>query len=148
MIKSNSISTLQINKKGAVKGATPVPTGCTVNMVDPANYKPLAAPDPAKCYDLAVFTAKSSIQELFPNAPAQSIDGGALMQFSVTDGDLTDSGTGSLILGTGDYVGIQVNNSKIGGIWLSSYWNGTNTLQVPLAGPVKSSDPKPDVIVQ
>jgi hypothetical protein len=63
----------------------------------------------------ASFTAKASIQEI-TTGTAVSVDGGALVQIKVTNG-------------TPGQISMQVNNSKTGGIWFSSSWNGTTTVQ-------------------
>src|SRR5207247_6339436 len=67
------------------------------------------------------------------------------MQFSATDGDTTDLGAHAANAGLGDYLGIQVNNSKIGGAWLSSFWDFTKTRQTPVGGAGTNG---PDVVIQ
>jgi hypothetical protein len=52
------------------------------------------------------------------------VDGNAVLQMWMTDNGEP---------GTGDTLGIQVLN-KNGGVWYSSNWSGTNTVEQNLAG--------------
>jgi hypothetical protein len=71
---------------------------------------------------VATFTAKANIQQIFGDGrPALSVDGGALLQISVTDG-------------ASDLLGVQVSNSKSGGLWFSSNWNGLKTVPIAVSG--------------
>jgi hypothetical protein len=75
----------------------------------------------------AVFTGQASIQDVTnPLAPV-AVDGGAT--FKVT---MTDKGEP----GTGDLIGLSVfaSANKGGGLWYSSSWSGTATLEQALAG--------------
>jgi uncharacterized repeat protein (TIGR01451 family) len=126
MLKSNAISTLQIVKNQGFSDGT---VACAGKSLDPDAY-PITV-DKAQCYDISVFTSKANIQELLADGTSVSIDGGALMQLTVTDGDTSNVGTVSAA--TGDYIAVQVNSSKTGGVWFSTMWNGIKTIEVGLA---------------
>jgi hypothetical protein len=69
-------------------------------------------------------TSKANIQDVTdPNNPV-SVDGNATLQLSMTDNGEP---------GSSDTIGIQVIN-KQGGLWFSSNWNGTSTVEQVLAG--------------
>jgi hypothetical protein len=73
----------------------------------------------------STFNGKASIQDITnPNAPPISIDGGASLQVTMHDnGDP----------GSSDTIGITVWN-KSGGMWFSSNWNGSATIEQLLGG--------------
>jgi len=72
----------------------------------------------------AVFNGKASIQDITNPLSPLSIDGNATLQVAMTDKGEP---------GTSDLIGITVWN-KSGGLWFSSNWNGTTTVQQVLAG--------------
>jgi hypothetical protein len=72
----------------------------------------------------ANFTGKASIQDITDPSNVVSVDGNATLQLWMTD----NGEPGSL-----DTLGIQVL-SKGGGLWYSSNWTGTSTLQQLLGG--------------
>jgi hypothetical protein len=76
------------------------------------------------CPSTATFNGKANIQDITNPAAPISIDGNATLQVAMTDGGSP---------GTNDTIGITVWN-KSGGIWFSSYWNGTQTQQQALGG--------------
>jgi len=84
-------------------------------MIKTNSISTLSFVNPNTTAATATFTAKASIQDI-TNGTAVSVDGGALVQIKVTNGK---PGLASL----------QVNNSKTGGIWFSSSWDGTKTVQ-------------------
>jgi multimeric flavodoxin WrbA len=63
----------------------------------------------------ATFSAKCTVQEELPNGSTTSIDGGAIMQITATNGNP-------------DQLGITVQKSK-GGLWYSSNWQGGKTVE-------------------
>jgi hypothetical protein len=65
----------------------------------------------------ALFSSKATVKEELPDGSMVSIDGGAILQISVTDKD-----------SSGDLLAITVQRSK-GGLWYSSNWNGTKTVE-------------------
>jgi hypothetical protein len=73
------------------------------------------------------FTAKASITDVTnPNAIV-SVDGGALMQVTAcVTGSVCPQGPASV--GRAGAIAIQVNSSKTGAVWLSSGWNGKQTV--------------------
>jgi hypothetical protein len=72
----------------------------------------------------ATFNGKASIQDITnPLAPI-SIDGNATLQVTMTDKGEP---------GSSDTIGITVWN-KSGGLWFSSSWNGTTTIEQLLGG--------------
>jgi hypothetical protein len=75
------------------------------------------------------FNAKGVLQDLTTGA---SIDGGATLQVSVTDGQFA-GGTGA------DKVGVTLYSSKNGSLWFSSSWGPSSAGQPP------STQPKPIV---
>jgi hypothetical protein len=75
-------------------------------------------------YPTATFNGKASIQDITNPAAPVSIDGNATLQLTMTDASLT---------GASDSVGITVWN-KSGGLWFSSNWNGTKTIEQWLGG--------------
>jgi hypothetical protein len=138
VLTSTAISTLQINQKQAL--STSLITKCqdttsTPNKVlDAANYDVAAPLDATKCYDVAVFTAKATVQEQNADGSLTPVDGGTTMQFSLTDGDIANLGSNAGVnAGVGDYFSVQVNNSKTGGVWFTTYWDGAKTRQTRLA---------------
>ena len=69
----------------------------------------------------ASFTSKATIQDV-SGTTAISVDGGALLQISLSTQPVTSSTlNGSLAL--------QINNSTTGAVWFSSAWSGTQTVQ-------------------
>lgn len=72
----------------------------------------------------ATFNGKANIQDVTDPSNVLSIDGNASLQV-----EMTDNGTP----GTKDSIGITVWN-KQGGLWFSSNWNGTKTVQQNLEG--------------
>jgi len=72
----------------------------------------------------ANFTGKASIQDVTDPANPVSVDGNATLQLW-----LTDNGEPGFL----DTIGIQVVN-KNGGLWFSSNWSGTSTVEQLLAG--------------
>jgi hypothetical protein len=72
----------------------------------------------------ANFTGKANIQDITDPLNVISVDGNAVLQMWMTDNGEP---------GTGDTLGIQVLN-KNGGMWYSSSWSGTNTVEQNLAG--------------
>src|SRR5262249_5191628 len=72
----------------------------------------------------ATFNGKASIQDItYPNN-VLSIDGNATLQVTMTDKGEP---------GSSDTVGITVWN-KAGGVWFSSRWDGTKTVEQTLGG--------------
>jgi len=63
----------------------------------------------------ATFSAKCTVAEELPNGTMTSIDGGAIMQITTTNG-------------SPDQLGITVQRSK-GGLWFSSGWSGGKTVE-------------------
>jgi hypothetical protein len=81
-------------------------------------------PPPATTPATATFNGKSSIQDITnPLAPI-SIDGNATLQVTMTDNGEP---------GSSDTIAITVWN-KIGGMWFSSNWTGTKTMEQTLGG--------------
>jgi hypothetical protein len=74
--------------------------------------------------DTAQFSGKASIQDVTDPAHTVSVDGNATLQLWMTDNGEP---------GSADTIGIQVLN-KSGGVWYSSNWSGTNTVEQTLAG--------------
>ncbi len=75
----------------------------------------------------ATFNGKANIQDITnPTAPV-SVDGNATLQVVMTDHGEP---------GSSDTIGITVWN-KSGGLWFSSKWNGTNTVEQLLGAPSK-----------
>jgi hypothetical protein len=65
----------------------------------------------------ASFSSKATVKEELSGGGMSGIDGGAVIQISVTDQDTT-----------GDLLAITVQQKK-GGLWFSSNWSGTNTVE-------------------
>jgi len=75
-------------------------------------------------YPTALFNGKASIQDITNPLSPISVEGNGTLQVNMTDaGDP----------GSSDKIGIVVYN-KAGGVWFSSYWNGTATVQQILNG--------------
>ncbi|PYM06291.1 MAG: hypothetical protein DMD82_09150 [Candidatus Rokuibacteriota bacterium] len=72
----------------------------------------------------AVFNGKASIQDITDPLSPIGIDGNATLQVTMTDAGEP---------GTDDKIGITVWN-KAGGMWFSSKWDGTKTVEQLLAG--------------
>src|SRR5439155_1474041 len=72
----------------------------------------------------ATFNGKASIQDITDPLSVLSIDGNATLQVTMTDKGEP---------GNTDTIGITVWN-KNGGVWFSSNWNGTRTVEQPLGG--------------
>jgi hypothetical protein len=72
------------------------------------------------------FSSKAVIQDITNPNSVISIDGGALLQVIVYKGTSTSNPVGQL--------GISVQNTKTGGMWYSSDWTGTTTIQKPVIG--------------
>lgn len=72
----------------------------------------------------ATFNGKASIQDITDPTAPQSIDGNATLLVTITDRGEP---------GNTDDIGITVWN-KSGGLWYSSNWNGTKTVNQTLAG--------------
>jgi hypothetical protein len=111
-IKGNSMTSLVINY---CPGAT---TACT------APVSPCTGTASAACPIAAIFNGKASIQDITDPLNTISIDGNATLQVTMTD-------YGSP--GTTDAIGITVWN-KSGGMWFSSRWNTTRTMEQVLDG--------------
>jgi len=72
----------------------------------------------------AVFNGKANITDITNPLSPVTVDGNATLQVSMTDaGDP----------GSSDQIGITVFN-KSGGVWFTSNWNGTSTVQQTLGG--------------
>ena len=92
--------------------------------VDRQELAAIGSPGSSTRASNATFNSKASIQDITnPLAPV-SIDGNATLQVTMTD-------EGSP--GTNDTIGITVWN-KSGGLWFSSSWSGTKTIEQLLAG--------------
>jgi uncharacterized repeat protein (TIGR01451 family) len=85
----------------------------------------LATGTSSKGYPTATFTGKANISDITDPLNVISIDGNATLQVTMTD----VNGTG----GSGDTLGITLWD-KSGGLWYSSNWSGTMTVQQALAG--------------
>ena len=72
----------------------------------------------------ATFNGKASIQDITDPLNPISIDGNATLQVTMTDKGEP---------GSSDSIGITVWN-KSGGVWFSSNWNGTKTVEQLLGG--------------
>ncbi len=72
----------------------------------------------------ATFNGKASIQDITNPLSTCSVDGNATLQVTMTDMGEP---------GSSDTIGITVWN-KSGGLWFSSKWNGTNTVEQLLGG--------------
>ena len=72
----------------------------------------------------ATFTGKANIQDITNPLDVKAIDGNATLQVTMTD-------TGEP--GSYDKIGITVSN-KAGGLWFSSTWDGTKTIEQLLGG--------------
>ena len=72
----------------------------------------------------ANFGGKANIQDITDPLNPNSVEGDATLQVRMTDGD---------DLGTSDTFGNQVL-SKNGGMWFSSNWSGTKTVEQTLEG--------------
>jgi len=70
-------------------------------------------------YPTATFNGKASIQDITDPLNPMSIDGNATLQVTMTDKGEP---------GSSDTIGITVWN-KSGGLWFSSNWNGTKTVE-------------------
>jgi hypothetical protein len=81
------------------------------------------ATNPNSTGGTATFNGKANIQDITDPANPISIDGNATLQVDMTD-------TGNI---NTDTIGTTVLN-KAGGLWFSSNWNGTRTVQQALAG--------------
>jgi hypothetical protein len=111
-IKGNSMTSLVVNY--CPKSATP----CS------APVSPCTGNASATCPIAAIFNGKASIQDITDPLNTISIDGNATLQVTMTD-------YGSP--GTSDTIGITVWN-KSGGMWFSSNWNSTRTIEQVLDG--------------
>jgi hypothetical protein len=89
--------------------------------VNPATCPKATASSPC----LATFNGKANIQDITNPAAPIAVDGNATLQVTMTDKG--EPGAGS------DTIGITVWN-KSGGLWFSSEWNGTKTVEKPLGG--------------
>jgi hypothetical protein len=86
---------------------------------------PCTTGDPSPtCPATATFNGKASLQDITNPLQVISLDGNATLQVT-----LTDKGEP----GTGDSIGITVWN-KAGGMWFSSRWSGTTTIEQLLGG--------------
>jgi hypothetical protein len=72
----------------------------------------------------AIFEGKSSIQEISDPLNPQPVDGNATLRVTMTDAGEP---------GSSDQIGINIWN-KSGGLWFSSNWSGTKTLEQLLKG--------------
>lgn len=72
----------------------------------------------------AVFNGKASIQDITDLNNSISVDGNASLQVNMSDNGEP---------GTNDTIGVTVWN-KTGGLWFSSNWTGTKTVQQSLGG--------------
>jgi hypothetical protein len=77
-----------------------------------------------KTPDLAQFSAKANLQDITDPINPISIDGNATLTITMTDNGEP---------GTSDTIGITLLN-KSGGLYFSSNWNGTKTVEQVLAG--------------
>jgi len=75
-------------------------------------------------YPTAVFNGKANITDITNPLSPLSVDGGATLQVTMTDAGEP---------GSSDKIGITVFN-KSGGLWYTSNWNGTSTVQQTIAG--------------
>ncbi|OLE78178.1 MAG: hypothetical protein AUG06_11440 [Actinobacteria bacterium 13_1_20CM_2_65_11] len=117
-IKGNSMTSLVVNY-------CPIPgepgyqsSGCGTPV------SPCTGNASATCPITAVFNGKASIQDITDPLNSISIDGNATLQVT-----MTDYGTPA----TSDTIGITVWN-KSGGMWFSSHWNTTRTIEQLLDG--------------
>ncbi len=116
-IKVNSMTSLgvqycQVTPTGPVCSQSP-PSGCTTTAT-------------ATCPIRANFVSKANIQDITDPANPISMDGTGSSTLQVT---MTDMGEP----GSSDSIGITVWN-KAGGLWFSSEWDGTKTIEKTLAG--------------
>jgi hypothetical protein len=111
-IKGNSMTSLVINY------CPKSPTPCS------APVSPCTGTALATCPIAATFNGRASIQDITDPLNPISIDGNATLQVTMTD-------YGSP--GTSDTIGITVWN-KSGGMWFSSHWNTTRTIEQLLDG--------------
>ena len=92
-------------------------TSLTVNTAITTN--------PPHPYPTAVFNGKANIQDITnPLAPPISIDGNATLTVTMTDKGEP---------GSSDSIGITLYN-KSGGVWYTSYWSGTQTVEQTIGG--------------
>jgi hypothetical protein len=75
-------------------------------------------------YPTATFNGKANITDITNPLATSSVDGGATLQVTMTDAGEP---------GSSDKIGIVVYN-KAGGVWFSSNWNGTKTIEQLLGG--------------
>src|SRR6185503_929292 len=75
-------------------------------------------------YATAVFNGKANIQDITDPLNTISIDGNGTLQVTLTDGGEP---------GRTDSIGVTLYN-KLGGVWFSSNWDGTKTIEQVLGG--------------
>jgi hypothetical protein len=75
-------------------------------------------------YPTAVFNGKANIQDITNPLLPSSVDGNATLQVQMTDKGEP---------GSSDSIAVTVWN-KAGGLWFSSNWNGTKTIEQTLGG--------------
>jgi hypothetical protein len=96
------------------------------NSMTSLSTKPCTTANDASltCPGLATFNGKANIQDITNPTSPLSIDGNATLQVTMTDNGEP---------GKNDTIGITVWN-KSGGLWFTSNWNGTKTVEQLLAG--------------
>jgi hypothetical protein len=76
----------------------------------------------------AAFSSKATVVELVTNPDGSvttvSLDGGAILQMAITDTTPADT------------IGVTVQKSK-GGLWFSSQWDGSKTVEKPITGEIR-----------
>jgi len=116
-IKGNSMTSLVVNYCPVAGEPGYKPSGCI------APVAPCTGTATPACPIAAVFNGKASIQDITDPNNVISIDGNATLQVT-----MTDYGSPSA-----DTIGITVWN-KAGGMWFSSSWSGTKTVEQALGG--------------
>jgi hypothetical protein len=118
-----NINTIIRSGIGPLGSCPAQPGGVYVYQVKGNSMTSLAA-NAASQGGKATFNGKSSIQDITNPASACAVDGDAPLQVTMTD-------NGSQT--TPDSIGITVWN-KSGGLWFSSNWDGTKTVEQSIAG--------------
>ena len=119
-IKGNMMTSLGVTYCQTDSSGNIIPGSCGLAPVSPCT-----ATATAVCPIQANFNGKASIQDITnPAAPPLSVDGNATLQVN-----LTDRGEP----GANDSIGVTVYN-KNGGLWFSSNWSGTKTIEQLIGG--------------
>src|SRR5439155_2204016 len=118
-IKATSMTSLGVQYCQADASGNIIATSCGAAPVPPCITN--ATPT---CPIVANFNAKANIQDITNPASPISIDGNAALQVSMTDRGEP---------GSSDSIAITLYD-KNNALWLSSYWNGTKTLEWRLGG--------------